>query len=101
MAKSSVFSRREFLRTGVTGGAALVVGFRLSTRVFAGQTADLEKKTPNPFDAWVRITPDNRETLILGTSEMGQGIMAALPIILAEELCGYWENVKVEQAHTS
>src|SRR6266481_1377715 len=101
MAKSTAFSRREFLRTGVIGGAALVVGFRLSTRVFAGQTADQEKKTPNPFDAWVRITPDNRVTLILGKSEMGQGIMTALPMILAEELCVDWKQVKVQQAPTN
>jgi len=101
MAKSSAFSRREFLRTGVTGGAALVVGFRLSTRVFAGQTTEQEKKTPNPFDAWVSITPNNRVTLILGKSEMGQGIMTALPMILAEELCVDWKNVKVEQAPTN
>src|SRR6266436_6736626 len=47
---------------------------------------DQEKKTPNPFNAWVRITPDNRVTLILGKSEMGQGAMTALPMILAEEL---------------
>ena len=60
-----------------------------------------EKKTPNPFDAWVRITPDNRVTLILGKSEMGQGIMTALPMILAEELCVDWKNVKVEQAPTN
>src|SRR5258708_6704127 len=101
MAKSLAFSRREFLRTGAAGGAALVVGFRLSGRVLAGQTADQEKKTPNPFDAWVRITPDNRVTLILGKSEMGQGIMTALPMILAEELCVDWKNVKVEQAPTN
>jgi isoquinoline 1-oxidoreductase beta subunit len=101
MAKSSAFSRREFLRTGVTGGAALVVGSRLSRRAFAGQAAEQEKKTPNPFDAWIRITPDNRVTLILGKSEMGQGIMTALPMILAEELCVDWKNVKVEQAPTN
>jgi isoquinoline 1-oxidoreductase subunit beta len=101
MAKGSAFSRREFLRTGVTGGAALVVGFRLSPRVLADQAAEQEKKSPNPFDAWVRITPDNRVTLILGKSEMGQGIMTALPMILAEELCVDWKNVKVEQAPTN
>src|SRR5260370_7266494 len=98
MAKSPAFSRREFLRRGVTGGVACVVGFRLSASAFAGQAAEQEKKTPNPFDAWVRITPDNRVTLILGKSEMGQGIMTALPMILAEELCVDWKNVKVEQA---
>ncbi len=101
MAKSTAFSRREFLRTGVTGGAALVVGLRLSASAFAGQAAEQEKKTPNPFDAWVSITPDNRVTLILGKSEMGQGIMTALPMILAEELCVDWKNVKVEQAPTN
>lgn len=85
----------------MSGGAALVVGFRLSARAFAGQAAEQEKKTPNPFDAWVRITPDNRVTLILGKSEMGQGIMTALPMILAEELCVDWKNVKVEQAPTN
>jgi len=85
----------------VTGGAALVVGFRLSARAFAGQAAEQEKKTPNPFDAWVRITADNRVTLILGKSEMGQGIMTTLPMILAEELCVDWKNVKVEQAPTN
>ena len=101
MAKSSAFSRREFLRTGAAGGAALIVGFRLSARAFAEQAAEQEKKTPNPFDAWVRITPDNRVILILGKSEMGQGIMTALPMILAEELCVDWKNVKVEQAPTN
>jgi len=101
MAKSPAFSRREFLRTSAAGGAALVVGFRLSGRAHAGQAPEQEKKTPNPFDAWVRITPDNRVTLILGKSEMGQGIMTALPMILAEELCVDWKNVKVEQAPTN
>src|SRR6201993_1691924 len=101
MATASVVNRRDFLKTGAAGGAALVVGFRLSGRTFAGQAAEQEKKTPNPFDAWVRITPDNRVTLILGKSEMGQGIMTALPMILAEELCVDWKSLKVEQAPTN
>src|SRR5205823_7954620 len=59
-----------------------------------------EKKKPNPLNAWVHITPDNRVTLILGKSEMGQGAMTALPMILAEELCLDWKQVTVEQAPT-
>ena len=101
MVKSSAFSRREFLRTGAAGGAALVVGFHFSACTSANQAIEQEKKTPNPFDAWVRITPDNRVTLVLGKSEMGQGIMTALPMILAEELCVDWKDVKVEQAPTN
>jgi isoquinoline 1-oxidoreductase beta subunit len=101
MAKNYSVTRREFLARGTAGGVALVVGLRLSPRAFASQAQDQEKKPPNPFDAWVRITPDNRVTLILDKSEMGQGIMTALPMILAEELCVDWNHVKVEQAPTN
>src|SRR5437763_10510608 len=101
MAIAAVVNRRDFLKTGAAGGVALVVGFHLSPVAFADQAQEQEKKTPNPFDAWVRITPDNRVTLILGKSEMGQGIMTALPMILAEELCVDWKQVKVQQAATN
>src|SRR2546427_7924848 len=101
MANASVVNRRDFLKTGAAGGVALVVGFHLSPAAFADQAEEQEKKPPNPFDAWVRITPDNRVTLILGKSEMGQGIMTALPMILAEELYLDWKSVRIEQAPTN
>jgi isoquinoline 1-oxidoreductase subunit beta len=101
MATASVVNRRDFLKTGAAGGVALVIGFHLSPSAFADQAAEQEKKTPNPFNAWVRITPDNHVTLILGKSEMGQGIMTALPMILAEELSLDWKQVKIEQAPTN
>jgi isoquinoline 1-oxidoreductase beta subunit len=101
MAIAPAVNRRDFLKTGAAGGVALVVGFHLTRRAFADQAQDQEKKPPNPFDAWVRTTPDNHVTLILGKSEMGQGIMTALPMILAEELCLDWKQVKVQQAPTN
>ena len=101
MAKASVVNRRDFLKTTTAGGVALVIGFHLSPRALAGQAQEQEKKIPNPFDAWVRVTPDNHVSLILGKSEMGQGVMTALPMILAEELCLDWKQVKVEQAPTN
>src|SRR5215472_6793801 len=101
MATAPVVNRREFLKTGAAGGAALVIGFHLSPKAFADQAQEQEKKTPNPFDAWVRITPDNRVTLVLGKSEMGQGVYTSLPMILAEELCVDWKQVKVQQAPTN
>ena len=101
MATAPVVNRRDFLKKTAAGSAALVIGFRLSPSAFASQAQDQEKKTPNPFDAWVRITPDNRVSLILEKSEMGQGVMTALPMILAEELCVDWKQVSVEQAPTN
>src|ERR1700740_3749388 len=100
MATTTVVNRRDFLKASASAGAALVIGFHLSPSAFAASAADQEKKPANPFTAWVRITPDNQVTLILGKSEMGQGIMTALPMILAEELYLEWEKVKIEQAPT-
>src|ERR1700722_7232397 len=101
MTTAPVLNRRDFLKTGASAGAALVIGFRLSPAAFAASAADQEKKPANPFTAWVRITPDNQVTLILGKSEMGQGIMTALPMILAEQLYLDWKQVKIEQAPTN
>jgi isoquinoline 1-oxidoreductase beta subunit len=101
MRATSAVNRRDFLKTSTAGGAALVIGFHLSLSAFADQAQEQEKKPVNPFDAWVRITPDNRVTLILGKSEMGQGVYTSLPMILAEELCVDWKEVQVEQAPTN
>ena len=101
MATASVVNRRDFLKKSAAGGAALVVGFHLSPSAFGSRAEDQEEKTPNPFDAWVRITPDDRVTLILGKSEMGQGVYTSLPMILAEELCVDWKQVHVQQAPTN
>ena len=101
MADRFALDRREFVKTGVTAGAALLIGFRLDARGAPDEAQRQEKPQANPFDAWVRITPDNRITLILDKSEMGQGIMTALPMILAEELNLDWKQVGIEQAPTN
>jgi isoquinoline 1-oxidoreductase subunit beta len=99
MATQASLDRRTFLKTSAAGGAALLIGFHLPAR--AEDPAQAQEKPPiNPLNAWVRITPDNRITLIMAKSEMGQGIMTALPMILAEELSLDWKQVSVEQAPT-
>ncbi|MGH9642688.1 MAG: molybdopterin cofactor-binding domain-containing protein [Terriglobales bacterium] len=92
--------RRAFLKTSAAGGAALLIAFHLPTHASSDPARAQEKPPINPLNAWVRITPDNRVTLILAKSEMGQGIMTALPMILAEELCLDWNKVHIEQAPT-
>jgi isoquinoline 1-oxidoreductase beta subunit len=87
-------ARRTFLKT--SAGAALVVGFALpvmSGRARAAGTAGAF--APN---AWVRITPDDRITVVCGSAEMGQGVLTAIPMLLAEELDADWDRVRVEQA---
>jgi len=98
---ASILNRRGFLKKGTAGGAALMIGFHLTPSAFGDEAQEQEKKTPNPFDAWVRVTPDDRVTLILAKSEMGQGVYTSLPMILAEELCADWKQVHIEQAPTN
>jgi len=99
MTTSLSLDRRAFLKTGAAASTGLLIGFHLPA--FASSAEDQEKKSPNPLNAWVHITPDNHVSLILGKSEMGQGIMTALPMILAEELSLDWSKVKIEQAPTN
>jgi isoquinoline 1-oxidoreductase subunit beta len=52
-------------------------------------------------NAYVRITPDNKITIVVARSEMGQGVRTALPMILAEELDADWKQIEIEQAGAS
>jgi isoquinoline 1-oxidoreductase beta subunit len=90
----SPLNRREFVAAGVAAGAGLVVGFYLP---HAGRSKR-EVFSPN---AYVRITPDNKITIVVARSEMGQGVRTALPMILAEELEADWKLIEIEQAGAS
>jgi isoquinoline 1-oxidoreductase subunit beta len=88
-------SRRNFLQLSVAASGGLLVGFYfpgLSRR--AGAQA-VQKFSPNAF---LRIGTDERITVIVNHSEMGQGVYTALPMILCEELDADWSKVGYEPA---
>jgi CO/xanthine dehydrogenase Mo-binding subunit len=88
-------SRREFVAAAVSAGTGLVVGFYLPHgRLNKGDRSF----SPN---AYVRITLDNKITIVVARSEMGQGVRTALPMILAEELEADWKQIEIEQAGAS
>ena len=90
----SPFSRREFVAIGAAAGAGLVIGFYLPHKGRHGN----QIFSPN---AYLRITPDNKITIVVARSEMGQGVRTALPMILAEELEADWKQNESEQAGAS
>jgi isoquinoline 1-oxidoreductase subunit beta len=90
----SPLSRREFVAAGVAAGAGLVIGFYLPHE----SGAHAQSFSPN---AYLRITPDNKVTIVVARSEMGQGVRTALPMILAEELEADWKQLEIEQAGAS
>lgn len=82
-------TRRAFLQAG----SALTIGFSL-----AGHAGRLGAATTFAPNAWLRITPDGRVTVVCGSAEMGQGVLTAIPMLVAEELDADWNSVRVEQA---
>jgi len=90
----SPLSRREFVAAGVAAGTGLVIGFYLPHK--GGSQAEVF--SPN---AYLRITSDNKVTIVVARSEMGQGVRTALPMILAEELEADWKQIEIEQAGAS
>jgi len=90
----SPLSRRGFVGAGIAAGAGLVIGFYLPHK--GGSERD--SFSPN---AYLRITPDNKVTIVVARSEMGQGVRTALPMILAEELEADWKQIEIEQAGAS
>jgi len=89
----SPLSRREFVAAGVAAGAGLVIGFYLPHGNSSGSTF-----APN---AYLKIAPDGKITIVVARSEMGQGVRTSLPMILAEELEADWKQITIEQAGAS
>ncbi|HYW03488.1 MAG TPA: xanthine dehydrogenase family protein molybdopterin-binding subunit [Gammaproteobacteria bacterium] len=90
-------SRRHFLKVSAVAGGLMLVGFSLDG--CAGDSASTATANggfaPN---AWIRIAPDDGVTIIVAHSEMGQGVMTALPMLVAEELEVDLDKVDVEFA---
>ena len=91
----SPLSRRDFIAAGTAAGAGLVIGFYLPHGSSAGSG---DVFSPN---AYLKITPDNKVTIVGARSEMGQGVRTSLPMILAEELEADWKQIQIEQAGAS
>src|SRR5881396_2795139 len=94
---SRAIHRREFLKVSIGAGGGLLLGFRLAGtgETLAMQNGSAASFTPNAF---VRIGTDERVTVIVNHSEMGQGVYTSLPMLLAEELDADWNNVAFESA---
>jgi isoquinoline 1-oxidoreductase beta subunit len=94
--KSSI-SRRDFLKgslaaAGLTIAASVTpFGYRLLS------AAEVEKGAFKP-NVWFEITPNNLVTVTVPASEMGQGVLTSLPMIVADELEADWSQIRVKQA---
>lgn len=90
------FTRRAFIGTGGLIGGGLVLGVAFAPNRLKYGVA--EGEGGQGLNTWVKITPDNRLTVIVPHSEMGQGSGTALSQMVAEEMEADWSLVSMEQA---
>src|ERR1700723_1759122 len=83
------FSRRGFM-TGIAGMTFAIAAGEARFVSAATQTPDVSGK---PFNPWVSIAPSGEISIMAPATEMGQGSLTSLPLILAEELDADWSKV--------
>lgn len=94
---SNRFSRRGVLTGGVA--SAFLLAFHLPLRA-ENEPVQPPDDTSGKFapNAFIRIDPAGKTTLVMPQTEMGQGIYTAVAMILAEELDADFSAVVLEHA---
>lgn len=90
--------RRDLLKIGVALGGGLLLGVRFinpDDSPAGGEGGEKGVFAPN---AWVRIGSDDSVTIIIDRSEMGQGVVTSLAMLVAEELEVELDQVRTEFA---
>src|ERR1700739_3932620 len=102
-ATAATFSRRHFILTAVSAAGGLLVGIGAAPQDALAATISKQPWTdselaPHEIDAWIAIDPDDSVLIRYQRSEMGQGSMTALPMMITEELQCDWSKVRIEYA---
>jgi len=102
-------SRRDFLKISAATGGGLIIGFALGG--CEKQTAPpaqgplsegVPEAEPLQFtpNAWLTINSDDTVTIRVGSSEMGQGTLTGIAMLIADELDADWSRLRAEHAPT-
>ncbi len=91
---SSSVSRRQMM----VGAAGLTFALALGRSRVARAATLAAERTGKTLSPWVSIAPDGTITIMSAATEMGQGSMTSLPLIIAEELDADWQKVRIVPA---
>jgi isoquinoline 1-oxidoreductase subunit beta len=83
--------RRSFLAAVSTAAGGLTLGFALPFVEAASGAGGAPE-----INCWIAIAPDDTVTVRVARSEMGQGAMTGLAMLVAEELECDWSKVRTE-----
>ena len=101
---ASTLSRRHFILTAATAAGGFMIGIGATAGAAQAATVtaqpwnDDNATAANEIDAWIAIDPDDSILIRYQRSEMGQGSMTALPMMITEELQCDWSKVRIEYA---
>jgi isoquinoline 1-oxidoreductase beta subunit len=103
---TSTVNRRDFILTAVSLAGGLMIGIgpapgRAHAAAISTQPWNDNEHAPHEIDAWIAIDPDDSVLIRYQRSEMGQGSMTALPMMIAEELQCEWSRVRIEYASSN
>jgi isoquinoline 1-oxidoreductase subunit beta len=84
---ASTVNRRDFILTAVSLAGGLMIGIGAAPRsaraaAISGQPWNDKDYAPHEIDAWIAIDPDDSILIRYQRSEMGQGSMTALPMMI-------------------
>ena len=93
---TKTLSRRSFLVSLGGTGIAVALG-NLPHDAFSATGA---QTVPGDIqlNIWVTIAADGTVSIVSPASEMGQGVMTTLPLLIAEDMDADWDKVRVVQA---
>src|ERR1700728_4340715 len=103
---TSTLNRRDFILAVASAAGGLVIGIGVApssadAAVISTQPWSDNEYAPHEIDAWIAIDPDDSILIRYQRSEMGQGSMTALPMIITEELQCDWSKVRIEYASSN
>lgn len=96
----SALSRRTIVRAMAVagGGFALGVPRGMVQAQSGGHASALPGVPAEAFEYWLEIAPDNTVMINIHLAEMGQGIITAVAMLVAEELEADWQAVRTRFA---
>jgi isoquinoline 1-oxidoreductase len=95
--QADLLQRREFIKLL---GPGLYLLFSVDELLLAQQAGSYAGRYPDDFNVYLRIGEDGRITCFTGKVEMGQGIIASLAQMLAEELEVTYDSVSMVMGDT-
>ena len=85
-------SRRQVMIGAAGLSFAIALPDGLKAAVLSGE------RTGTAINPWISIATDGTITIMSAATEMGQGSMTSLPLIIAEELDADWARVRIVPA---